>query len=43
MIMRDDGLPKLSIAELMTNGGRGGDHDLSDPDEMDLDDEEGES
>ena len=41
--MRDDGLPKLSIAELMANGGRGGDHDLSDLDEMDLDDEEGES
>ncbi len=39
----NDVTPQLSIAELIANGGRGGDHDLSDPDEMDLDDEEGES
>ena len=36
--------PRISVAELMERGGRGDEHDSSDPEEeMDMDEEEGES
>lgn len=44
VIVSHDIAAKVSIAELMENGGRAGDHDISDPEEeMDIDEEEGES
>ena len=37
-------LPRVSVAEMMEMGGRNGEHDGSEPDdEMDIDEEEGES